>query len=186
MPEVNDGRDPALDRRGRLAIVAGEDRLGSGRRHRGLHRNRRKGRGRDRHRRGYCLTLRGQQQHEADAGRRCDHRDSREPGRHSRRHVSERRPCRRHAEGPGRGQVVRSSALCPPSRAGRRSSCPHRASRVQRPVAPRQCLRVARCAPSSLASQRPAERARSRETIRMTCGMSLADWTADAVPPRLR
>ena len=27
---------------------------------------------------------------------------------------------------------------------------------------------------------------RSRETIRMTCGMPVVDWTADAVPPRLR
>jgi hypothetical protein len=102
-------RDPAVDHRGRLAIVAGENRLDPGRLHGRLHRNRRKGGGRNRHRRGYCLTLRGQQQHEADAGHRCGRRDSREPGRHSRRHVSESRPCRPYAEGPGHGHAVRSS-----------------------------------------------------------------------------
>ena len=79
-------RDPARDLGRRLAIAAGispDPGLLNSR----LHRNHRNGRGTSGHRRGYCLTLRSQQQHEADARRRCGHRDSREPGRHSRRHV---------------------------------------------------------------------------------------------------
>jgi hypothetical protein len=96
-------------------MVAGENRPDRGRLRGRLRRNHGKGRGRNRHRRGYCLTLWGQQQHEADAGRRRDRRDRREPGRHSRPHVSESRPCQPHAEGPAMAKNGAGRATSPPS-----------------------------------------------------------------------
>ena len=91
-------------------MVAGENRPDPGRLRGRLRRNHRKGCGGNRHCRGNRMTLRGQQQHEADAGRCRGHRDSHEPGRHPCPHVPESRPCQLYAEGSGRGQVIGSPA----------------------------------------------------------------------------
>jgi hypothetical protein len=92
-------------------MVAGENRSDHGRLRGRLRRNHGKGRARNLHRRGYCLTLWGQQQHDADAGRRRDRRDRREPGRHSRPHVAESRPCQLDAEGPAMARSGRRPGI---------------------------------------------------------------------------
>jgi hypothetical protein len=92
-------------------MVAGQNRSDHGLLRGRLRRNHGKGRGRNLHRRGYCLMLWGQQQHDADAGRRRDRRDRREPGRHSRPHVSESRPCQLDAEGPAMARSGRRPGI---------------------------------------------------------------------------